>query len=406
MKYSKQLFINNVKRGLGSAFIELSNAVDKEEYKESLVYCITHDCTYDFIYEGSKGDYIYRLINLYEDKSYFIDLAKKTLLTIKSYSNLHEQLLDILMEDYYNGNKNIKKFFEDYYSHFIKNGRWTKNKINSFNYLSIKMSQLFGIKKVKDILADWKKLNISISDHWFGFHVSEKYKKYNLVNLESNGETDNKYNHTFEEFLELIKTKEIVYCFGCFSTEEEHNKCMDYLIGSSDANTVEKILENYQSEYIKRKIDINLLFSLIDKFDKKINEAVYNTLAYYEDERVVSLAFELANTKYYRIAIHMLMTNYKKEYKDVIVSLYKKVKFSFATYEDLTSHVIDFMMNNKKNMPDEILYITYYNDYCAFNREYIVKCMNKRNLLTDSIKEELYYDSDYEIRKYASRYIR
>ena len=78
-----------------------------------------------------------------------------------------------------------------YYSHFINNGRWTKNKINSFNYLSIKMSQLFGIRKVKDIVTDWKKLNINISDHWFGYHVSEKYKKYNLVNIESNIETNN-----------------------------------------------------------------------------------------------------------------------------------------------------------------------------------------------------------------------
>ena len=402
----KRNFINNVKRGLGSAFIELSNAINKEEYKESLVYCITHDCTYDFIYEGSKGDYIYRLINLYEEKSYFIDLVKNTLLTIKSYSNLHEQFLDILMEDYYNGNKDIKNFFEFYYSHFVNNGRWTKNKKNSFNYLSIKMSQLFGIRKVKDILTDWKKLNINISDHWFGYNVSEKFKKYNLLNIESNIETNNKYNHTFEEFIELIKIKDNVYCFGCFSTEEEHKTCMDYLIESNEQDIIKKILVNYQSEYIKRKIDIEILFSLIDKFDEAINEEVYKTLAYYKDERVVSLALELSNKKYYKIAIHMLMTNYKKEYKDIIISLYKKVNFSFNSYESLTSDVIDFMMNKKKDMPDEILYITYYNDYCTFNREYIVKCMKKRNLLTDSIKEELYYDSDYEIRRYASKYIK
>ena len=404
----KRNFINNVKRGLGSAFIELSNAINKEEYKESLVYCITHDCTYDFIYEGSKGDYIYRLINLYEEKSYFIDLVKKTLLTIKSYSNLHEQLLDILMEDYYSGNKDIKKFFEDYYFHFINNGRWTKNKINSFNYLSIKMSQLFGIRKVKDIVADWKKLNINIEDHWFGYHVSEKYRKYDLVNIKSEIETNNKYNHTFEEFLELIKKEKFVYCFGCFTTEEEHKKCMDYLKTSNDSITVEKILKNYENMIVHchKMIDIEVLFSLINKFNDDINESIYSTLSYYKDERVVTIAFELANTKYYKIAIHMLMTNYKKEYKDIIISLYKKVKFSFNSYESLTSDVIDFMMNKKKDMPDEILYITYYNDYCAFNREYIVKCMNKRNLLIDSIKEELHYDSDYEIRRYASRYIK
>ena len=161
---------------------------------------------------------------------------------------------------------------------------------------------------------------------------------------------------------------------------------MDYLIESNEQDIIKKILVNYQTEYIKRAIVIEVLFSLIDKFDESINEEVYNTLVYYKDERVVSLALELDKTKYYKIAIHMLMTNYKKEYRDMIISLYKKVKFSFNSYESLTSDVIDFMMNKKKDMPDEILYITYYNDYCAFNREYIVKCMNKRNLLIDSIK--------------------
>ena len=98
----KRNFINNIKRGLGSAFIELSNALNKAEYRESLVYCITHNCTYDYIFEGSKGDYLYRLINIYEDKSYFIDIVINTLFNMKSYSSLHAQLLDILMREYYN----------------------------------------------------------------------------------------------------------------------------------------------------------------------------------------------------------------------------------------------------------------------------------------------------------------
>ena len=268
------------------------------------------------------------------------------------------------------------------------------------------MSQLFGIWKVKDIVTDWKKLNINISDHWFGFHINQKYRKYNLINIESDNEPTEEYEHTFEEFLELINTKEHVYCFGCFATEEEHQKCMDYLVDNNNKIIVKKILINYQGEYVKRKINIEVLLTLIDKFDAETNIEIYNTLADYKDKRVVDLAFKLAETANYKIAIHMLMSNYKKEYKDLIVSLYKRIKFSFNSHEFLTYKTIDFMMNKKKDMPDEILYINYYNDYCAFNREYIVKCMNKRNLLTESIKEELKYDSDYEIRKYANRFIK
>ena len=72
----KRKFIDNIKKGLGSAYIELCNAKDQEEYRDSLVYSITHSCTYDFIYEGSKGNYLYEMIGLFDDKNYFIDIVE------------------------------------------------------------------------------------------------------------------------------------------------------------------------------------------------------------------------------------------------------------------------------------------------------------------------------------------
>ena len=59
---------NNIKRGLGKAYLEVLYALDKEKYRETIVYCITHNCTYDLVCEGSKGDYLYRFIELYDDK--------------------------------------------------------------------------------------------------------------------------------------------------------------------------------------------------------------------------------------------------------------------------------------------------------------------------------------------------
>ena len=47
---------------------------------------------------------------------------------------------------------------------------------------------------------------------------------------------------------------------------------MDYLIESNEQDIIKKILVNYQTEYIKRAIVIEVLFSLIDKFDESINE--------------------------------------------------------------------------------------------------------------------------------------
>ena len=122
-------FIDNIKKGLGSAYIELCNARDKEEYRDSLVYSITHSCTYDFIYEGSKGNFLYEMIGLFDDKNYFIDIVENKLLNDYSINiDLQSQLLDILMADYYLGNEEVKYIIEEYYNNFIKIGRWTKRK--------------------------------------------------------------------------------------------------------------------------------------------------------------------------------------------------------------------------------------------------------------------------------------
>ena len=74
----------------------------------------------------------------------------------------------------------------------------------------------------------------------------------------------------------------------------------------------------------------------------------------------------------------MLMNNYKKEYKQLLVNAYKKIRFSFYDYTPLVSYTIDFINSKKKDLPDEILFYTYENSYDAFNREYIVDCMRKR----------------------------
>ncbi len=224
-------FIDNIKKGLGSAYIELCNARDKEEYRDSLVYSITHSCTYDFIYEGSKGNFLYEMIGLFDDKNYFIDIVENKLLNDYSINiDLQSQLLDILMADYYLGNEEVKYIIEEYYNNFIKIGRWTKRKIECYSYLCIKMSKLFGLKRVKLILKDWERYNINPSDYWFGTHIQFTYKKQNLI-AEANKEDfiAKNYNHTFDEFLYLINNQEFVYCFSSFATDYENEKCNKYL---------------------------------------------------------------------------------------------------------------------------------------------------------------------------------
>ena len=67
----KKKFIDDIRKGLGRAYLELESAENKEEYKETLLYACLNNCSYDFITEGSKGAYLFDLINLFDNTSYF-----------------------------------------------------------------------------------------------------------------------------------------------------------------------------------------------------------------------------------------------------------------------------------------------------------------------------------------------
>ena len=68
---AQKTFLDTIKKGLGVAYIELENAPNREEYRETLLYACFIDCSNDFTSEGSKGFYIYNLISLLDDKEYF-----------------------------------------------------------------------------------------------------------------------------------------------------------------------------------------------------------------------------------------------------------------------------------------------------------------------------------------------
>ena len=101
----------------------------------------------------------------------------------------------------------------------------------------------------------------------------------------------------------------------------------------------------------------------------------------------------------------MLMNNYKKDYKELLVNAYKKIKFPFYKYTPLVSYTIDFMYSTKKDLPDEILFYTYEESYDALEREYIVDCMKKRKLLTKEFLNKLQHDLDYNIQKKATKWL-
>ena len=408
----KRKFLETIKKGLGKAYIELSTAENREEYKDTLLYACFHDCSYEYLVEGSKGDYLFALINLFEDKDCFKQEIIKYLNNALPEISLFAQLVDILEAFYFDGDKDVKTFFAEYYDSFIAKGRWTKNKKLCYEYLCITMDRMYGLKKTLKILDDIDRLKIDKDDVlWFICRVSSRYKKNERVKNfhaeKQDKKTKQEYTHTFDEFLTLSREKKYFRAFAFRATEDEYNKCLSYLQTTDNKEDVRNILRQFQHNDCPKRIPVDVLFSLLGKHGKEIDCEIYETLSYIKSEKVERLALTLLNDKENRVsAIHMLMVNYKKEYKNLLVNAYKKVVFSFNYHTLLTRYTIDFMYSTKKDLPNEILFYAYEKSYCAFNREYIIDCMKKRNLLTKEMLNELQYDSDYETSKKAQRWLK
>ena len=405
----KKKFIDTIRKGLGRGYLELESAENKEEYRESLLYACLSDCSYDFVSEGSKGAYLFELINLFGDTAYF----KKNIINFLQHKlpkrNLFAQLLDILRCYDHQGDREIKPFLNDYYRHFIENGKWTKNKTVCYEYLCIILYQIFGLKRVIKILKDIEKLKINKKDiGWFSFLISWKYKNNATIQsfLPEEDNAPKTCEHTFEVFLEQARENRFHCSLAHWASDIEYEKCIAHLKQTKDEEDILLILDALQYEDSPKPIPEELLFSLLNVHSKRVDNEIYCTLSYVKSKKVESLALMLLNNKENAInAIHMLMNNYKKEYKNLLIDAYKKIKFSFYKYTMLESYASAFMNSTKKDLPDEILFYTYENSYDAFNRELIVDRMKKRKLLTKEILNELKYDSYHEIRRKANRWL-
>lgn len=407
----KRIFLDNIRKGLGRTFFELQYATNKEEYKETILYACFTDCSFNFITDGSKGGYLYNLISLLNDNQYFKQQITSFLENNSPKRDLFAQLIDILVCYIVDGDNEIKMFLNDYYINFTKKSIHSKNNILCYEYLCIVMHQIFGFNKVLSILKDIERLKIDKNElGWFLSIISYKYKNNKTIQsflpkIEDNNQVEN-LDQTFEEFIKLPEEYRWRRYFSLRASNSELKKCIEYLRITNNKKDILNILEAFQYEDCAKKIPEDVLFSLLNKHDKDVDKEIYTILSFIKSKKVEQLALTLINDKQNIVsAIHMVMVNYKKEYKELLSNAYKKVRFTFYGYNPLISYTIDFMRTKKKDLPNEILLYAYEKSFDEFNREYVVEIMKKRKLLTTELVNELKYDSNYNIRKKANKWI-
>lgn len=117
-------FVHQIRRGIGSAIIELRQNDNREKYKEIVCRCCLKDIGYDIQVEGTKGYYLYTAISALKCKDEFLEIISKAYMERLPY-RLMQQLTDILLLYVQDGSSKAKTVLGNKYSQLKE--RLTKN---------------------------------------------------------------------------------------------------------------------------------------------------------------------------------------------------------------------------------------------------------------------------------------
>lgn len=401
----KLSFLNNIRRGLGRAYLELRDSDNRIDYLDTLIYACLNDCSYNYVVEGPKSDYLYRMIKLFDDK--IQGKMKEIIINSLDYADstgLLFQKLQLLYEYYLDGDKNIGARLWSFYECFImKTTRWTKKKLLSFEILAITIDKILGLRKTKKVIQYIESHHLN-KDYlgWYCYRLSMMYKKNSYIAefvKENSQSNSSRYVYTLENLL-TTTDRQFISLYVLHASDEEIDKTYEYLKTTKNINHIKNILMSFDDSCTNRRIPDDIYRSLLHQFNGLLDSYIYEAAKHNQSDLILKLGLQLIETKkYLSCGLVMLFNNYSPKYKDVIVRAYKKVNFSFFNDHSclLTHQTIDFMNHKKKNYPDEILRINYEKSYDSFLRESIYDIMKKRKLLTNDIIYECQYDFDYEL---------
>ena len=138
----------------------------------------------------------------------------------------------------------------------------------------------------------------------------------------------------------------------------------------------------------------------------ELSQWAFEVLHYRTDASVRAYALELLQSrKHMAKAVSMLVANYEDRDKKLLVETVKQIPITYESNEwhEVFHDTMDLFGSSAKVKPKELLFYMYRNTLCSFCREDIVKEMGRRRMLTRELLEEMQYDCNGDIRKYAKK---
>jgi len=438
-------FIHDLRRGLGSAIVELNENPDKNKYRDLVLRCCLKDISYDIQSEGTKGYYLYTAICALGVKDEFENILIYAFMERLEY-RLFEQLVDILCLYANDGSQKARDALHAKYQDLTE--RLSKQNTFPFKYCEREQFEYLMICDVdaykwpvfKKCIADAGRIIVKRRDDacnyydWFICHCEnifgkkrvalyfknapEKSKEVNafitaMNKLEKLREENSRLRVEPEVNLEsyIARAKELEkeqYAFARMriaamrfsgqGNKDELTELVSIIINERSDEVRANLLRVFR--YIDFPADIDLLMKYTESDCERLQDITIGALERFTDRRVHELSYKLITAGNIEAGFPLLINNWRKQ-DDALIRKYvlSSKKVSHSTQQNLR----DIYARHRSKSCVDILEHAYYNGECTYCRSGIVDAMWKSRVLTKRILNECLYDSYDETRKTARR---
>jgi hypothetical protein len=404
--YLNKKFLYALKKGTGEAY-KILKKHPNIDFSDEIIAGAVKNLAYDAQCEGSRGEYIFGLIQLSQQKE---KIRAEIFAAFEAVANENWDVHQLY---------NILSLYNDAQARAAIYKRFEKDAANGFEdgeTTILKLDKLAGLQRIiaaRERLCAEKDENFYdnityLMDRFqddkptidFRGVVSDIYlEKYEEMKAKQ-ATRPSSYGFDYEKVVEKIKNNEFIHFRRHNLTDIDIKKLADDFLKETD----KKKWVNYLSlfSHVQFPYHYEFIFNMIkDKNAKKDNLLTngIDALAFFQSPAIREYALEkLSERVVSEDYMVLLMNNYEESDSKMLSEAAQKTRSQDKLHELMGSFMKIYRNNYTKSckMPLEILY---QKTTCALCRCEILEILHKNEVLSDEILSEMQYDCNANIRE-------
>lgn len=417
MSSIKQKFCSSIRRGTGEAYLLAKQYADVDFSKYIIDACI-HCYAYDGQCESSRAPYLFDLILLSSNQDKIREAIFEGIACIKEDTYDLAQLFDLACLYAKQGDKQTYKII---YSYFYKNLR--SGLAGNSGLKIIDIDGLSGLLFVADKIGKYiGRSGVNFEDDFYINYFQKHYPDLDVYAELEKAAIDNNNICTYLSCIQETKARynELLVqrpVYDNIIDEIEHSKWFRPVLRKLAEEEIKQIADKFLSEknkekkakflkvfsWVKYPYDYEILLAIAKGYSNtfRIKEYALQALQHIQADEVRELALcKVSKTTQPATYTNLLLSNYRAGDEVLLTNIANKFN-SEDIIEDLVRSYIQIYTLNRTKDCKEPLEALYSKSNCGIHRNDIVRILIENSVLSESIREEIQFDSDKDTRAFA-----